>query len=99
MIDLTITEALEKLKAGDISAIELTRAHLERIEKYGSELNCYITLTPERALSDAAAADARYAAGNPLPLDGIPIGMKDLFATRGIRTTAASRMLENFVPQ
>ena len=99
MIDLTITEALEKLKSGDISATELTRAHLERIEKYGSELNCYITLTPERALSDAAAADARYAAGNPLPLDGIPIGMKDLFATRGIRTTAASHMLENFVPQ
>ncbi len=99
MIDLTITEALQKLKSGEISAVELTRAYLDRIEKYGKELNCYITITPERAMADAAASDARYAAGTALPLDGIPIGMKDLFATRGIRTTAASRMLENFVPE
>lgn len=99
MINLTITQALEKLKSREISATELTRAYLERIEKYGADLNCYITVTPERALSDAAAADARYAAGTPLPLDGMPIAMKDLFATRGIRTTAASRMLENFVPE
>ena len=67
MIDLTITEALKKLNSREISATELTRAHLDRIEKYGAELNCYITTTPERALSDAAAADARYAAGNPCP--------------------------------
>lgn len=99
MIDLTITEALEKLKSGEISSTELTKVYLDRIEKYGTELNCYITTTPERALSDAAASDARYAAGNPLPLDGLPIGMKDLFATKGIRTTAASHMLENFVPE
>lgn len=99
LIDLTITEALKKLKSREISATELARAHLDRIEKYGADLNCYITITPERALADAAAADARYATDNSLPLDGIPIGMKDLFATRGIRTTAASHMLENFVPQ
>lgn len=99
MIDLTITEALQKLKSGEISAVELTRAYLDRIEKYGKELNCYITVTPERAMADAAASDARYAAGTALQLDGIPIEMKDLFATRGIRTTAASRMLENFVPE
>lgn len=99
MIDLTLTQALEKLNKREISAVELTRAYIDRIEKYGPELNCYITTTPERALSDAATADARRAAGNALPLDGIPIGMKDLFATRGIRTTAASRMLENFVPE
>ncbi|HIU65375.1 MAG TPA: Asp-tRNA(Asn)/Glu-tRNA(Gln) amidotransferase subunit GatA [Candidatus Enterousia avicola] len=99
MIDLTITEALEKLKSREISATELTKAYLERIEKYGSELNCYITITPGRALADAAASDARYADGNTLPLDGIPIGMKDLFATKGIRTTAASHMLENFIPE
>lgn len=99
MIDLTIHEALEKLKSGEISATELTRAHLDRIEKYGDELNCYITRTPERALADAAAADERYKNGTARAMDGIPIGMKDLFATRGIRTTAASHILENFVPE
>lgn len=99
MINLTLTEALKKLNTGEISAVELTRCYLERIEKYGADLNCYITTTPERALADAAASDARRSAGNALPLDGAPIAMKDLFATRGIRTTAASRMLENFVPE
>lgn len=99
MINLTLTEALKKLNTGEISAVELTRAYLERIEKYGADLNCYITTTPERALADAAASDARRSAGNALPLDGAPIAMKDLFATRGIRTTAASRILENFVPE
>ena len=99
MINLTIQQALQKLKSREISATELTRAYLNRIEKYGKELNCYITQTPERALMDAAKSDERYANGNPLPLDGMPIAMKDLFATRGIRTTAASRMLENFVPE
>lgn len=99
MINLTLTEVLKKLNNGDFSAVELTRAYLDRIEKYGADLNCYITTTPERAMADAAASDARRAAGNALPLDGAPIAMKDLFATRGIRTTAASRMLENFVPE
>lgn len=99
MINLTIKQALQKLKSKEISAIELTRAYLARIEKFGSTLNCYITTTPERALEDAAKSDERYANGTPLPLDGMPIAMKDLFATRGIRTTAASRMLENFVPE
>ena len=99
MIDLTITQALQKLKSRAISATELTRAYLNRIEKFGEKLNCYITTTPDRALADATAADARYADGTAGALDGIPIGMKDLFATRGIRTTAASRMLENFVPE
>ena len=99
MINLTLTEVLEKLNNGDFSAVELTRAYLNRIEKYGADLNCYITTTPERAMADAAASDARRAAGNALALDGVPIAMKDLFATRGIRTTAASRMLENFVPE
>ncbi len=99
MINLTIVEALKKLKSREISATELTRAYLKRIEKYGNKLNCYITQTPERALSDAEESDKRYANGNTLPLDGMPIAMKDLFATNGIRTTAASRMLEHFVPQ
>lgn len=99
MIDLTIKQALQKLKNREISATELTRAYLNRIEKFGKDLNCYITETPERALADAAKSDERYANGSTLPLDGMPIAMKDLFATNGIRTTAASKMLENFVPQ
>ena len=99
MINLTLTEALKKLNSREISAVELTRAYLDRIEKYGADLNCYITTTPERAMADAAASDARRAAGDAKFLDGAPIAMKDLFATRGIRTTAASHMLENFVPE
>ncbi len=99
MIDLSITEALQKLQSREISATELTRAHLDRIDKYNPELNAYITVTRERAMADAAAADARIKNGNARLLDGIPIGMKDLFATRGIRTTAASHMLENFIPE
>ena len=99
MINLTLSEALQKLNTREISAVELTRAYLDRIEKYGANLNCYITTTPERAMADAAASDARRAAGDAKFLDGAPIAMKDLFATRGIRTTAASHMLENFVPE
>ena len=99
MINLTIKEALQKLKSRELSATELTRAYLNRIEKYGKELNCYITTTPERALDDAKKSDERYANGTALKLDGMPIAMKDLFATKGIRTTAASHMLENFIPE
>ena len=99
MINLTIKQALQKLKSREISATELTRAYLNRIEKFGQKLNCYITTTPERALEDAAKSDERYAQGKEELLDGMPIAMKDLFATRGIRTTAASKMLENFVPE
>jgi len=99
MINLTITEALQKLQSGEISATELTRAHLERIEKYNPVLNSFITVTPERALADAAVADKRIKDGTARILEGIPIAMKDLFATRGIRTTAASHILENFIPE
>jgi len=99
MIDLTLKEALQKLRNHTISAKELTKAYLERIEKYGKDLNCYITTTPERALKDATKSEERYSSNTQLILDGMPIAMKDLFATRGIRTTAASKMLENFIPQ
>jgi aspartyl-tRNA(Asn)/glutamyl-tRNA(Gln) amidotransferase subunit A len=99
LIDLTLTKALEQLHTKKISATELTRAYLDRIQKYGKELNCYITQTHDRALADATESDKRYANGTARVLEGIPLGMKDLFATRGIRTTAGSRMLENFVPE
>jgi aspartyl-tRNA(Asn)/glutamyl-tRNA(Gln) amidotransferase subunit A len=99
MIDLTITQALEKLKSGEITSTQLTAAYIDRIKKLNGDLNAYITVTAERAMNDAAESDRRYADGTARILEGIPIGMKDLFATRGIRTTAASRMLENFVPE
>lgn len=99
MINLTIKQALKKLKSREIGALELANAYLDRIEKYNSELNAYITVTPERAIADATDAAERIANGTARALDGIPIAMKDLFATRGIRTTAASHMLENFVPE
>jgi aspartyl-tRNA(Asn)/glutamyl-tRNA(Gln) amidotransferase subunit A len=99
LVDLTITEALAKLQSGEITATELTQAYLDRMEKYGKKLNCYITETSERALADAAESDKRYKNGTARALEGIPIGMKDLFATKGIRTTAASHMLENFTPE
>jgi len=97
LTNLTIAAALKKLCAREITATELVSAHIAASEKLRG-LNCYITETPEQALLAAKAADVRYAAGNPLPLDGIPLANKDLFCSRGIRTTAASKILENFVP-
>ena len=94
---LTIANALASLKKKEFTATELVEAHIAASETL-RPLNCYITETPEQALAAARAADARYAAGNPLPLDGIPLANKDLFCSKNIRTTAASKMLENFVP-
>ena len=95
--DLTLAGARGLLDRGEISAVELVRAHLEAVEA-ARPLNVYVTETPERALAGAAAADARRKAGTARPLDGIPVAVKDLFCTEGVRTTAGSRMLENFVP-
>lgn len=95
--DLTIAEARAALAAKRISARELAEAHLAAIERL-KDLNAYITVTAERALADAAAADARIARGEARPLEGIPLAIKDLFCTEGIRTTAASRILGTFVP-
>ena len=101
MIDLrklTITEAQQALEKGDISARDLAEVHVSAIEA-AQELNAFITQTPQRALEDADASDARRAAGKTIgPLDGIPLAIKDLFCTDGIATTAASQILEGFVP-
>jgi aspartyl-tRNA(Asn)/glutamyl-tRNA(Gln) amidotransferase subunit A len=98
LTDLTIAEASAKLHAREISAFELTAAHLKAIEALNPRLNAYITPTPEQALAQAAAADAAIAAGAAGPLTGIPLAIKDLFCTAGIRTTAASQILDPFVP-
>lgn len=94
---LTLAGAREGLKAKTFSAVELTRAHIEAIEA-ARGLNAFVTETPELALERAAQSDARIAKGAAGGMEGLPIGMKDLFCTEGVRTTACSRILENFVP-
>jgi len=98
LTDLTIAEAAAGLAAKEFSAVELAAAHNEAVAALQPRLNAFITMTPELALRQAAAADARLAAGQAGPLTGIPIAIKDLFCTAGVRTTAASKILEPFVP-
>ena len=99
LTDLTASELARGFRAGETTPTEVARAHLARIESLDGELRAFVTVTPERALEQAAAADGRFAAGRPLgPLDGVPVALMDLFCTRGVRTTAGSRILERFVP-
>ena len=97
MHDRTIAELGAALERGDCSSVELTRASLEAIDA-AQALNAFITLTPETALAEAAAADAARARGEAGPLTGVPIAHKDIFCTEGVRTSCASRMLDGFVP-
>jgi aspartyl-tRNA(Asn)/glutamyl-tRNA(Gln) amidotransferase subunit A len=94
---LTIANARDGLKQKKFSAAELADAHLAAIEKARS-LNAYVLETPERANAMAKAADARIAKGAAGPLEGIPLAIKDMFCTQGVRTTACSHILDNFVP-
>ncbi|HEX3954364.1 MAG TPA: Asp-tRNA(Asn)/Glu-tRNA(Gln) amidotransferase subunit GatA [Stellaceae bacterium] len=94
---LTLAEARAGLRAKEFSARELSAAHIAAMEAV-RPLNAFITETPDRALEMAAAADDRLARGEGLPLDGIPIAVKDLYCTTGILTTAASHILDGFKP-
>ncbi len=94
---MTIATAKAGLARKEFTAVELTKAHLNAMEAQRG-LNAYITETPELALEEAEAADHRIGAGKALPLDGIPLGIKDLFCTKGVQTTAASHILKGFVP-
>ena len=96
--ELTIQEAHELLKTKKISSQELTRSVLDRIESVENQVDAFITITRETALAAADAADEKIAQGNISYLTGIPIGVKDLICTNGIKTTCGSRILENFVP-
>jgi aspartyl-tRNA(Asn)/glutamyl-tRNA(Gln) amidotransferase subunit A len=98
IFDLTIHELHQKLKAKELSSVEATSAMLERIDATDGRVNAYITVTPEQALIEAEAADRRIAAGEMTTLTGIPVGLKDIFITKGIRTTCGSKMLAHFVP-
>jgi aspartyl-tRNA(Asn)/glutamyl-tRNA(Gln) amidotransferase subunit A len=95
--NLFIGELAERLAKRQISSVELTRHFLSRIERLNPALNAFITLTAQRALEDAAAADARLGKGEKGPLLGIPLIHKDIFCTSGVKTSCGSRMLDNFV--
>ncbi len=95
---LNLAQARKLLDKGEISSQELTRALLERIEAVDPKVHAYLTVTPEVALEQARAADQVLARGEGGPLTGIPAGLKDILCTKGVRTTCASRILENFVP-
>jgi aspartyl-tRNA(Asn)/glutamyl-tRNA(Gln) amidotransferase subunit A len=94
---LTLAQARDGLRRKTFSASELTQAHLAAIER-ARALNAFVLETPDEARAMASAADARLQAGESRPLEGLPLGIKDLFATRDVRTTACSRILDNFVP-
>jgi aspartyl-tRNA(Asn)/glutamyl-tRNA(Gln) amidotransferase subunit A len=98
LTDLTIGEARDGLRDKSFTARELTQAHLDAIEAANAALNAYVLPTPERALEMAAASDARLGKGEGGALEGIPLGIKDLFCTKDVRTTACSHILDGFTP-
>ena len=99
LTNLTLKAALDGLKAKSFSSEEITKAHIDAIEKANPSLNAYVLPTFDHALSMARASDARLAKGEGGVLEGAPLGIKDLFCTEGHRTTAGSKILGNFVPQ
>jgi len=99
LTDLTIHELGARFRQNDATPTEAAREYLDRIAALDPKVKAYLTVTPEAALARAAEADARFKTGAPLgPLDGVPLGLKDVLCTRGVRTTAGSKILEGFVP-
>ena len=98
LTNLTVAQIRDGHRAGDFSAVEVAEAFNANVAG-AKALNAFIVETPDHAIEAAKAADADRAAGTLKPLSGVPIGMKDLFATNGVQTTAASHMLEGFVPR
>ncbi len=92
----TLSELSAMLQAGEVTSVQLTEHFLQRIKQFDSELNSFITITEEQALKAAADADEVRKAGNAGPLTGIPIAHKDIFCTRGVKTSCGSKMLDNF---
>jgi aspartyl-tRNA(Asn)/glutamyl-tRNA(Gln) amidotransferase subunit A len=99
LTSLTIAEARDKLKAKEITSLQLTEAYLDAIASANDKLNAYIIVTPEKARDMAKASDARIAEGKAGALEGIPLGIKDLFGTEGVHTQACSHILDGFKPR
>ena len=97
LTSLTLADARDRLRRRELSATELADAHLAAMEK-ARALNAYVLETPERARAMAQEADARLKAGDARALEGLALGIKDMFATKDVRTTACSRILDNFLP-
>ncbi len=95
--DLTLAELRAKLDKREISAVEVTKTYLDRIAATNSDLNTFITICNETAIAEAQAADRAIAEGKALALTGLPIAAKDIFNTAGVRTTCASRILDNYI--
>jgi aspartyl-tRNA(Asn)/glutamyl-tRNA(Gln) amidotransferase subunit A len=98
LCDLSLAEARDGLRRRDFTSTEITTACLDAITALNTKLNAFVTVTAERALKQAGEADRRLAAGETAPLLGVPLAIKDLFCTEGVRTTAGSRILGPFVP-
>jgi aspartyl-tRNA(Asn)/glutamyl-tRNA(Gln) amidotransferase subunit A len=99
LTDLTMMELAAKLAAGEVSSVEATRACLARIAQVDPQVKAFLRVDEKGALAAAEASDARRRAGNPLSrLDGVPVGVKDIFCTEGVETTAGSRILQGFAP-
>ncbi|MCF8110628.1 MAG: Asp-tRNA(Asn)/Glu-tRNA(Gln) amidotransferase subunit GatA [Desulfobacteraceae bacterium] len=98
LCELSISAAQKMLRCGEISAVELTNAVLERIRSKEPEINAFITITEDLARKQAQQADKTIAEGSAGPLAGIPMAIKDLICTKGVATTCASRILEGFIP-
>jgi aspartyl-tRNA(Asn)/glutamyl-tRNA(Gln) amidotransferase subunit A len=97
MRDKSLIELAAGLRAGEFSSIELTRTFLDRIRTLDGGINSYITVCEESALAEARAADERLRAGDAAPLTGIPVAQKDIFCSKGVRTSCGSRMLDSFI--
>ncbi len=93
----TLASWARRLRARDISSRELTEFYLGRIDRLDSQLNSFISVTPDLALAAADAADERLARGEEAPLLGLPVAQKDIFCTQGVRTSCGSKMLDNFI--
>jgi aspartyl-tRNA(Asn)/glutamyl-tRNA(Gln) amidotransferase subunit A len=97
LTDFTLAEARDAVSDKKVSSIELTKAFSKAVAD-AKPLNAFVTETPEKALEMAAASDARIAKGEARPLEGLPLAIKDLFCTKGVKTTAGSNILNNFIP-